>query len=146
MQSMIAKRRATLADPKQSATFRPIYKHAFIMARPAGQKSVPLEVAAEYWKALLRAPSLEWKNGGLDWLDRWLEFLDDRAQKHADKDSYRSINKDTWEQTLAFAYKTLEDASLSWWSEDSAWPSVIDEFVEYLKKEQHIGGGAMDTS
>lgn len=50
-----------------------------------------------------------------------------------------------WDQTLSFAEKTLSDESLSWWSEDSAWPGVIDEYVEYVQKEKR-GGESMDTA
>ena len=25
---------------------------------------------------------------------------------------------------------------MSWWSEDSAWPGVIDQFVEYVKEKR----------
>lgn len=48
-----------------------------------------------------------------------------------------------------FAEKTLADEALSFWSEDSAWPGVIDEFVEYIKTDKRGGqnaGDAMDTA
>jgi DCN1-like protein 1/2 len=40
-----------------------------------------------------------------------------------------------WNQTLEFANKTMEDESLSFWSEDGAWPSVIDDFVSWCKEK-----------
>lgn len=45
----------------------------------------------------------------------------------------KSVNKDMWNQTYEFYVKTLEDPSLGFWSEDSAWPGVIDEFVAWAK-------------
>jgi len=41
-----------------------------------------------------------------------------------------------WNQTFEFYLKTLEDETLSFWSEDSAWPGVIDEFVVYVKEKR----------
>lgn len=38
-----------------------------------------------------------------------------------------------WEQTLVFSQKSLKDETMSWWSEDGAWPGVLDEFVAYVK-------------
>lgn len=40
--------------------------------------------------------------------------------------------------TLEFAVKSLSDESLSFWNEDGAWPSVIDDFVEWCR-EKGIG-------
>ena len=48
----------------------------------------------------------------------------------------KSVNKDMWNQTFEFYLKTLEDETLSFWSEDSAWPGVIDEFVVYVKEKR----------
>ena len=73
---------------------------------------------------LLAAPSLAWTGPDAPWLDWWLEFLTERYGK--------SVNKDLWDQTLVFAQKTLEDPSLGFWSEDAAWPGVIDEFVGFV--------------
>ena len=40
--------------------------------------------------------------------------------------------------------KSLEDESMSWWSEDGAWPGVLDEFVEYVRGKRD-GGNEMDV-
>ena len=64
-----------------------------------------------------------------------------------------------WEQTGKFISKTLEPKGtlpgiyrgfygysilmrwllgedMSWWSEDGAWPGVIDQFVEYVREKR----------
>lgn len=41
-----------------------------------------------------------------------------------------------WNETLKFAKLTLEDEAMSFWDESSSWPSVIDDFVEWVKKEK----------
>ena len=35
-----------------------------------------------------------------------------------------------------FVQKTMTDESLAWWSEDGAWPGVVDEFVAWVKKKR----------
>lgn len=134
---VVEERESQLADPSSKAQFKKIYKHSFLLARPEGQKAVPLEVATVFWRLLFTPPSLLWATDKTPWLEWYIEFLESRWKK--------SVNKDMWEQTLAFADKTIEDESMSWWSEDSAWPGVIDEFVEYVKEEKR-GSEAMDTA
>jgi DCN1-like protein 1/2 len=140
MRDMVQQRRASLADASFRPTFKSIYKHTFLLARQSGQKAVALEAATEYWRLLLTSPSLEWSTSSTPWLEWWIEFLQEKYKK--------SVNKDMWDQTLVFAEKTLADENLSFWSEDSAWPGVIDEFVEYVKTDKRAGqsvGDAMEV-
>jgi DCN1-like protein 1/2 len=58
----------------------------------------------------------------------WSEFLRTKSK--------RPVNKDVWDQTLVFAEKVLEDGGVGFWSEDGAWPGVVDEFVESVKAER----------
>lgn len=52
-----------------------------------------------------------------------------------------------WNQTLEFAIQSVRDESLSFWNEDGAWPSVIDDFVTWLKANEKLDlSGAMGTS
>lgn len=133
--ALVSSRQAKLAsDP---ALLKKIYRHTFTLARAPGQKAVALEAATEYWRVLLSPPSLAWSSPSTPWLEWWLEFLTDKYKK--------SVNKDLWDQTLVFALKTLEDETMGFWSEDSAWPGVIDEFVEYVR-EKRGGGEIMDIS
>lgn len=44
-----------------------------------------------------------------------------------------------WDQTGVFVKKSSEDESMSWWSEDGAWPGVIDEFVAYVRAKRGEG-------
>jgi DCN1-like protein 1/2 len=45
---------------------------------------------------------------------------------------------------MSFAVETLKDESLSWWDENSAWPALIDEFVEWVKKKRGDTRGVED--
>jgi len=53
------------------------------------------------------------------------------------------INRDLWRQTLTFMLRALEDENLGFWNEESSWPSVIDEFVQWVKVEKR-GEEAME--
>lgn len=95
--------------------------------REGDQKSLSLENALIYWGMLFSPPGMAWKTENHDWLDLWKTFLNEKWT--------RSVNKDMWNMVLEFAVKTLADDSLSFWSEDGAWPSVIDDFVEWCLKK-----------
>lgn len=49
-----------------------------------------------------------------------------------------------WNETLKFAQLTLQDEAISFWNEESSWPSVIDDFVQWVKNEKR-GGGEQKT-
>ncbi|KAL7895972.1 defective in cullin neddylation protein 1 [Trichoderma sp. SZMC 28014] len=112
--------------PSESALFKRVYRYAFVAGREKDQKSLALENALIYWTMLFSAPGMAWK-GKHDWLELWKTFLDEKWT--------RSVNRDMWNMILEFALKTLSDESLSFWSEDGAWPSVIDDFVEWCKQK-----------
>jgi len=136
IRNLVLQRQGLLAQESFRPTFKQIYKHTFVVARAQGQKGVALEAATEFWRLLFNEPSLVWLTETTPWLDWYIEFVQERYKK--------SVNKDMWDQTLNFAEKTLQDESLEWWSEDSAWPGVIDEFVEYVQKEKRGGADVME--
>lgn len=103
--------------------FKKVYKYAFVGGREKDQKALGLENAIVYWTLLFTAPGIPWKSKNHDWLELWKSFLDEKWT--------RSVNKDMWNMTLEFALKSMEDETLSFWNEDGAWPSVIDDFVEW---------------
>ena len=119
--------------PTNLSLFKKTYKATFPLARAQGQKILPLETAVEYWRLLLAPPSLSWSTATIPWLDWWIEFLETKWKK--------SVNKDMWDQLGVFVQKCGEDESMSWWSEDGAWPGVIDEFVGFVKEKRGGAGG-----
>jgi DCN1-like protein 1/2 len=110
-----------------ASVFRKVYKYAFITGREGDQKSLALDNALIYWGMLFSAPGLAWKTPNHDWLALWKSFLDEKWT--------RSVNKDMWNMTLEFALKSMSDESLSFWNEDGAWPSVIDDFVAWCRNK-----------
>lgn len=112
---------------KDTQLFRKVYKHTFIAGREKDQKAMSLDNATIYWGILFASPGLLWKSKSHDWLELWKAFLKERWT--------RSINKDMWNMILEFALKTMEDETLNFWNEDGAWPSVIDDFVDWLRQK-----------
>jgi hypothetical protein len=108
------------------------------MAKTGSGKTIPVETATIYWELLFTSPlsAVKWSSPSTPWSTWWNEFLTTTWKK--------SVNKDMWNETLKFAQMTLQDEAISFWSEESSWPSVIDEFVEYVKKEKR-GGQAADA-
>lgn len=111
--------------PKDAALFKQVYRYAFVAGREKDQKALSLENALVYWDMLFAPPGMEWKNEHRDWLALWKEFL---AEKWT-----RSVNRDMWNMALEFAFKSIQDDSLTFYSAEGAWPSVIDDFVAWCK-------------
>lgn len=107
--------------------FRKVYRYAFVAGKEEEQRALSLEMALLYWDLLFKKPGQSWvgSSTGIDWLEEWKFFLQ--------KNWKRSVNRDMWNQLLEFAFKSIEDESLGFWSEDGAWPGVIDEFVAWYK-------------
>ncbi|KOS21000.1 Defective in cullin neddylation protein 1 [Escovopsis weberi] len=119
------------------ALFRKVYRYAFVAGREGDQKALSLENALVYWGMLFSAPGMPWKGKDHDWLAMWQKFL---------KETWtRSVNKDMWNMTLQFAVKSMEDETLSFWNEDGAWPSVIDDFVAWCHDNGVKKAESMDT-
>lgn len=131
-QQVAAFRRTLVMTPD---FFKKVYKKTFILARLPGQKVLPLETATEYWRLLFSSPSVTWNTNTTPWLNWWLQYLEKSWQK--------SISKDMWDQTGVFMSKSLEDETMAWWSEDGAWPGVLDEFVAYVREKR--GGGNAES-
>lgn len=116
--------------PKNKELFTRVYKFTFPLARAQGQKAVALDSAVVFWELLFGSSlsAVKWSTEKTPWLSWWTEFVNSQWKK--------SVNKDMWNETLKFAQLTLDDESMGFWSEESSWPSVIDEFVEWVKKEK----------
>ncbi|RDL39538.1 putative defective in cullin neddylation protein 1 [Venustampulla echinocandica] len=132
----LAKQKAHVASQinqlaSDNALFKRVYRHVFVCARDKGQKALPLENAITYWEILFAPPGKTLATSSTNWAELWIEFLNAKWTK--------SVNKDMWNQTLEFLQKATEDELLSFWSEDGAWPGVIDDFVGYVKTKRGAG-------
>ena len=115
------------------AFFKRVYRYTFMCSREAGQKAMPLENAIIYWRMLFSASGIPWKSGNTDGLDLWVEFLGEKWTK--------TVSKDMWNQTAEFAFKSLDDEQLSFYSDEGAWPSVIDDFVAWCRETKGLSNG-----
>lgn len=138
LRSIVIQRRSQLS--KDRALFKNVYNHTFTIALQGNQKALSSEMALEFWKLLFSSDGLEWRTASTNWLELWMEFQVEKWKK--------AVNKDLWRQTLTFAEETLKDETLGFWSEESSWPSVIDDFVGWVKAEKGAGaqpnGDAME--
>ncbi|KAI1160863.1 Cullin binding-domain-containing protein [Nemania serpens] len=112
--------------------FRKAYRYAFVAGKEGEQRALSLELALLYWDTLFKKPGQSWVGSSrkTDWLSEWRSFLQDNWK--------RSVNRDMWNQTLEFAFKSIDDESLGFWSEDGAWPGVIDDFVAWYKRKSEM--------
>ena len=117
--------------------FKRVYRHTFICSKEKGQKALPLENALVYWELLFSIPSRTWVTPSTNWGELWAEFLRAKWTK--------IVNKDMWNMTFELYLKTLQDETLSFWSEDGAWPGVIDDFVAYAKEKRGDLPVSMET-
>ena len=111
-----------------------VYEYTFVFARSEGQKNLPVDVAPTFWDLLVPyAPSYdgEGTRGAPPSFSArqyalWKQFLTEAA-------NVRIISKDTWTQFLEFTQEI--DPHFATHDFDAAWPSLIDEFVEWARKQ-----------
>jgi DCN1-like protein 1/2 len=130
---IVASRRQGLgsAAPTSRQLMKAVYKHTFKLGiTSAGQRSVDKETCMEFWKMLFAPPSFDWRTQGTNWLALWLEFVA--------SNNVKGINSDVWNQTLVFAAESVKDETLAWWSEEAAWPALVDEFVEWSNEKRGV--------
>ncbi|KAL0569959.1 Scaffold-type E3 ligase [Marasmius crinis-equi] len=140
MKTVLPKLKDKLA--KDKAYFRKVYLHTFDFARAEGQRSLPIESAQALWSLLIphglsggalahtqkdgdgdisMSGEEGWKEEYTDW---WLEFLTEKKLK--------GVSKDTWSMFLDFM--TTIDAKFEKYDTEEAWPSTIDDFVEWARE------------
>lgn len=106
-----------IAEVQNKQTFKEFYKwtYKFGLDHESGQRTLPTDMAVSLWKLVFsqREPKI---------LPRWLNFL----QKHQ---NIRGISKDTWDMFLNFVDQVGDD--LSSYDDTEAWPSLLDDFVEF---------------
>lgn len=82
----------------------------------ASARFVAFETAQAMWPLL-------WKDRSFPHLTRFIQFLEKKGQK--------VIQRDVWQQMVHFA-----KADLNKWDENSAWPSIMDDFAEAVKAKK----------
>jgi len=101
--------------------FKEIYRFAFLFAKEKDQKVLDLQTAEEMLKLVMGNRYIHTNN--------FLEFLHEQT-------TYKAINLDQWMNFLEFS-KSI-DSDFSNYDEISAWPVLLDEFVEWQKERNKI--------
>lgn len=65
-------------------------------------------------------------------------FTQDLGEFLVDQDGYKKINVDQWNQFYRFSKEVMEDFSN--YDDDSAWPLLLDNFVEWKRKAKGMDG------
>lgn len=120
--------------------FRDLYNFTFKFSLELeNQKMLDLETAIEYWKLLLPITTeTHIKDNGLDEefrnhvnerLEQWFKFLTDNEYM-----TKKSISYDSWSMFYLFFKEIVLTDPIKFkdYDEMAAWPSIVDEFVEYL--------------
>lgn len=116
-----------LLDARGEENFKDLYRFTFQFGLDAeeGQRSLQRDIAIALWRLVFTqdAPAI---------LEHWLDFLAENPS------GIRGISRDTWNMFLNFTQTIGPD--LTNYSEDEAWPSLFDTFVEWelerRKKEE----------
>lgn len=116
-----------LLEAQGEENFKDLYRFTFQFGLDAeeGQRSLQREIAIALWRLVFTQdmPTI---------LEHWLDFLSENPS------GVRGISRDTWNMFLNFTQAIGPD--LSNYSEDEAWPSLFDTFVEWelerRKKEE----------
>ncbi|KAJ7985027.1 hypothetical protein DPEC_G00360870 [Dallia pectoralis] len=107
-----------LLEAQGEESFKDLYRFTFQFGLDAdeGQRSLQRDIAIALWRLVFTqdTPAI---------LESWLDFLDDNPS------GVRGISRDTWNMFLNFTQAIGPD--LSNYSEDEAWPSLFDTFVEW---------------
>ncbi|XP_026858892.2 DCN1-like protein 3 [Electrophorus electricus] len=109
---------ALMEESRGEESFKDLYRFTFQFGLDAdeGQRSLQRAIAIALWRLVftLDTPPV---------LERWLDFLSENPC------GVRGISRDTWNMFLNFTQSIGPD--LSNYSEDEAWPSLFDSFVEW---------------
>jgi len=110
---------------RDSNMFHDLYRWAYGFALDTSvlQRSLPVDIAIAMWRLVFSGADTVPKI-----LPRWFEFLEKR-------DDVQFISRDTWEMFLVFVTKIGDD--LDSYDETEAWPSLLDDFVEYENDRQN---------
>lgn len=118
-----------LLEAQGEENFKDLYRFTFQFGLDAdeGQRSLQRDIAIALWRLVFTQdmPAI---------LERWLDFLSENPS------GIRGISRDTWNMFLNFTQAIGPD--LSNYSEDEAWPSLFDTFVEWemerRRKEEEV--------
>ena len=120
-------------DPQRFAAF---YHFFFFVARDRGHRNLADATAVEGWRFLLGG-------GRFTLLEPWCAFVRER------REGGKGVSEDTWCQVLDFAHSCNDVARrgggcLDAYDPHGAWPVLVDEFVDHVRRGKGGAEGADD--
>ncbi|KAF8758560.1 Defective in cullin neddylation protein [Rhizoctonia solani] len=111
--------RAQLRSFQRNAesAYAKFYSFCFGLVKPPQSRNIDMETSMAFWSVIL-APKYSIAS-------ELLEFI-------AEKDTYKAVTKDLWGMTLEFC-KTVQPDLTGLDEEEAAWPTLLDDFVEWKK-------------
>jgi len=99
-----------------SNTFKSVFRYSFDFSKDKDQRSMDIDTARAMINLML---AKQWPLH--QYFDQFLE-----------QSKYKVMNKDQWSNVLEFSRSV--NANLSNYDEDGAWPVLLDEFVDWYRK------------
>jgi hypothetical protein len=107
---------ALRAELNNANNFRDFYYYVFDWIKDSSSKVLSNDTACAMWPLFL--------GKRFKYLDVWIEYVSTVYKK--------SVSRDVWKQLIDFAQISSYDA----YDPDAAWPTIMDEFVEWMKERQ----------
>ncbi|GAA5978056.1 hypothetical protein JCM10908_004212 [Rhodotorula pacifica] len=108
-----------LDSDSDEADFRVFYSFLFAFIKSESSKTLPAEMAIPLWSISLAQR--------YELAQSFVEFAESQGS------AFKAVSIDVWTQLLEFCQSVKPD--LTGWSEEDAWPSTIDAFVEWKKAQ-----------
>ncbi|KAI7858959.1 DCN1, defective in cullin neddylation 1, domain-containing 4 [Circinella umbellata] len=102
-----------------SDEMKDVYRYTFGYAKNKDQKCMDIDVACVLWTMMM---------------GQQFPIVEDFIQFLQEKKPVKVINRDQWQSFLEFVLTVSND--LSDYDEMSAWPVLLDEFVEWKREQQ----------
>eukprot|EP01137_Pigoraptor_chileana_P017775 Opistho-2@76292 len=107
---------------KDDAAFSSFYQFAFEFGidRDKGERTLPIEIATALWPVAFQPRPTPW-------MPEWLAFLESSRTK--------GISRDLWRLFPEFVAQVQHTSDMQGYSEEDAWSSAIDEFVQWVRAQ-----------
>lgn len=108
---------------ESDSAFKQFYMFCFNYMRENGQKRISVDDAVATWRLVLK--------GKYKYLEEWCKFMETNY-KH-------NISADTWKMFLEYIRDEEAQDFENYKIVESAYPSAIDDFVDWMKKQKAEG-------
>ncbi|EJD06082.1 DUF298-domain-containing protein [Fomitiporia mediterranea MF3/22] len=107
------------------SAFSEFYGFCFTLVKKEGARSIDMDYACAFWSVIL-APTYPLMSEVID-------FINDRG-------TYKGVNKDLW--TMMKEYCESVTPNLDGYDSEGAWPTLLDDFVEWKKGKAGSSAGS----